>query len=220
MIFGGSGGAFGAPFGGASSPPYANLHYADRAFVYNIRTGTWTEVLMPSQAGKGVVQLSSASEFPVSGQSTFTQWDSTAATGLEIINDGRTAAESYDTFNTSSTAVQPVVTCVVNFACPSPGERVTWHSINIFWEINETFTGIASPTTVTIQWFYDWGNTATQTETPTPAQGTYFSKILVPREARQSTRLRVSISHTASEMFGIEGISMEYDSEGSRETRK
>lgn len=225
MIFGSTstisaGSAFGSPFGFILSTPYANLHYADKAFIFNTRTGVWTEFQAPTLTGKGVAQFSSGGEAPVTGQSYLSQWDD-VVTGLEQMNDGRGATEASDTYNTTSTANAILSTVTVNFVTPALGERVTFQEAHVFWELNEIFSNLNPPNSVTFQWRYDWGVTAVETVVPTPLNGTYFTRVTVPREARNSTRLRLTIGHiTADDAFGIEGIAMIYESEGAKETRK
>lgn len=194
----------------------ANLHYADRAFCYNIRTGVWTEVLLPTVSG-ATKKVSSSCELPISGQVLFTEWG-TGAVGLLRLNNGHTQDEAANTFGTSSTEINPVVTITTNFSAPAIGNTVEWQELHIFWEKNEVFTDISSPTTVTITFDYDWGQTSSQTETPTPTNDAYFSRVIIPREARRSTRLRVTIVHEATEVFGIEGIAMTYEEDGATES--
>lgn len=220
MIFGAP---LATPFGEVEPSPgpdgsLPNSHFAEKAFCYNIHTDTWTEVQLPDVSDV-TMQVSSAVELPGSGTVALSQWLSTPV-GLLVQNNGRTDAEGASTFGVSSTPVAPVVTVTTNFECPTIGERVTWDSIHIYWERNEIFTEITPPSAVTVTFDYDWGQTSSQVVTPEYLATTYFTKVIVPREARQSTRLRVTLSHEVAEMFGIEGIAMVYTGEGSVQTTK
>lgn len=211
------------PFGEVEPTPspgdvIPNSHFAEKGFCYNIRTDTWTEVQLPTFSGS-TVQISSAVEFPISGTVAYSQWNPEPV-GLLVQNNGHVDGEGTNTFGVIDTDRNSVVTVTTNFQAPAIGERVTWDSIHIFWERNEIFTDIDVPTTVTVLFDYDWGQTSSQTLTPEALDTTYFSKVMVPREARQSTRLRVTITHEANELFGIEGIAMIYNGEGSGQTTK
>jgi len=211
--------AFGFPFGVPEPDDIMNEFMPDRAFCYNIRTNAWTSVLLPVIDDPTRAQVSSACEFPVSSQPILSQWSS-AKTGLLAMTDGRTETDGTYTFHDDASGWYSDTSITTNFTTASLGERVTWQELHVFWEISETFTAMRAPDSITVTYEYDWGTSTPETVTVSPSSTAKFTRLIVPREARNSTRLRVTITTSDGYIFGIEGLTMIYESEGATETRK
>lgn len=205
--------AFGFPFGRPITDSIMNTHYCDRAFVYNTRTGEWTSFDI------GSANFSSGTVNPPFMVPVFTQWTS-GASGLEMLNTGHANTTLGDTVGVSATesAIESILE--FNFWAPSPGARPEWKHVHVYWENSTNWDTLTSPAEITVSFKYDWGETEQQTIVVTPDAEAKFTRLLVPREARASSRLSLKIIHdTVNDPFGIEGVAIEFD-DGGPEVRK
>lgn len=186
-----------------------NTHYASEALVYNVRTDSWTEYDFSS------VDIGSANG---DGNAHALGLWAFGAQGLHLFSDEQDDSQAADTFLTSSTENEIETELIFNWASPDPSAFSKWTYLHIQFERREYIGTIESPSTFTLSFIHDSGETDGQNITVDAAS--YYSRIAVPMDARASTRIGVRIIHEEpNESIGIEGIALEYNPGSSETTR-
>jgi hypothetical protein len=189
-------------------PNAATDRNCGNALVFDTRQKAWTSWKWPFDATLATSGRSCAAVRWVDDLLFAGQWN-LASSDTNLYKELRTynLSDYNDAITGSTAGIDTQLTW--NPDTPMPDQVTTWDQFHVFFEVNEIINSWRTPSSVSVVFTNDEGQTGSLTLQPSTAPALRLSRGDVPPAVSMGTRMKVQVTHSvASEFFSTEGMSL------------